>query len=344
MKKMVFHFLNVGHGDCTFVELPSGRLMLIDINNSKALSDPEKAALAASRGITAYEFSRPGSYAFNKSWEEYYKSLLVDPYDYYVEHFGTTPVFRHIQTHPDMDHMSGLHNFYWVKQVGLSNFWDVAHAKSKTADDFPAGGKHAYEDWLVYELLRSGHRPNPYNPDLLLNDLKVMNVHRFNTGNYWTDDSISILSPTPELVKASNEAENWNDLSYVLRFEFGGRSVILAGDAEQAAWQSMLDNVPAKLLNCDVLKASHHGRKSGYHEDAVAAMDPHVVICSIGKKPDNADAHEDYKNQGAQVFSTRNKGTMVATIWEDGEVWVKDASGERLAELPILAKGTLSYA
>jgi len=32
---LVLHFLNVGHGDCTFIELPSGRLMMIDINNSK---------------------------------------------------------------------------------------------------------------------------------------------------------------------------------------------------------------------------------------------------------------------------------------------------------------------
>src|SRR5262249_1637194 len=29
------HFLNVGHGDCTIIEHPSGRLTMIDINNSQ---------------------------------------------------------------------------------------------------------------------------------------------------------------------------------------------------------------------------------------------------------------------------------------------------------------------
>lgn len=28
-------FLNVGHGDCTIIEHPSGRLTMIDINNSR---------------------------------------------------------------------------------------------------------------------------------------------------------------------------------------------------------------------------------------------------------------------------------------------------------------------
>jgi hypothetical protein len=29
------HFLNVGHGDCTIISHPSGRLTMIDINNSQ---------------------------------------------------------------------------------------------------------------------------------------------------------------------------------------------------------------------------------------------------------------------------------------------------------------------
>jgi len=41
---LVIHFLNVGHGDCTFIELPSGRLMMIDINRQ---SRPRPAPAAA---------------------------------------------------------------------------------------------------------------------------------------------------------------------------------------------------------------------------------------------------------------------------------------------------------
>src|SRR6478672_5083667 len=85
---MKIHFLNVGHGDCTFIELPSGRLMMIDINNSKSLPEADIEALAESKGMSKMTFKSiqliEGKF---RSWEEYYKALLVDPADYYNEHF-----------------------------------------------------------------------------------------------------------------------------------------------------------------------------------------------------------------------------------------------------------------
>src|SRR4051794_20904123 len=53
---MVLHFLNVGHGDCTIIELPSGRLMMIDINNSKSLPDGDIDALAEHQGMSRSAF------------------------------------------------------------------------------------------------------------------------------------------------------------------------------------------------------------------------------------------------------------------------------------------------
>lgn len=53
---MKIHFLNVGHGDCTIVEFPSGRLMMIDINNSKSLPEADEEALAESKGVSLYDF------------------------------------------------------------------------------------------------------------------------------------------------------------------------------------------------------------------------------------------------------------------------------------------------
>ncbi len=49
---LVIHFLNVGHGDCTFIELPSKRLMMIDINNSKSLPEADKVALEAANKVS----------------------------------------------------------------------------------------------------------------------------------------------------------------------------------------------------------------------------------------------------------------------------------------------------
>jgi hypothetical protein len=42
-----FHFLNVGHGDCTIIRHPSGRLTMVDINNGQLLDADTLAEEAA---------------------------------------------------------------------------------------------------------------------------------------------------------------------------------------------------------------------------------------------------------------------------------------------------------
>src|ERR1017187_8797207 len=143
------HYLNVGHGDCTFVEFPSGHLMMIDINNSKSLPGDDIVALSEYLSMTTTRFLSKGQILEKYSWEEYYRSLLVDPYDYYREHFNGRSIFRYVQTHPDMDHLSGLHHFFWQEEVCLENFWDVAHSKQMDEADFN-GSRFSHSDWLVY--------------------------------------------------------------------------------------------------------------------------------------------------------------------------------------------------
>lgn len=315
------HFLNVGHGDCTFVEHPSGRLTMIDINNSKSLPSDDVDALAEAKGLSSWQFKSARLIEAKYTWEDYYKSLLVDPYDYYVQHFDSKSVFRYIQTHPDMDHMSGLHRFFWQEKIGLGNFWDVAHDKKCEEEDF-ATSPYSYVDWLVYQCLRAGCGPDDTSH-------KAINNLQGQVGQFWSDDNIEILSPTKELVEECNTKDAYNNCSYVLRISHAGRSVILPGDAEDSAWKAMLEDLGEETLACDVLKASHHGRQSGYNEDAVDAMAPYAVICSVGKKPDT-DASSKYASHGAKVFSTRYHGTITVKIWDYGDIWIEDRDGDRI--------------
>ena len=326
MKALVAHFLNVGHGDCTFVELPSGRLMMIDINNSKSLPETDKLALAAARGISVREFAGTGLRMGKRSWQEYYESLLVDPYDYYQANFSGRSIFRYLQTHPDMDHLGGLYRFFWQGAVPLENFWDVAHSKQQDKAGFDHS-RHDYNDWLTYLALRDGRGPNDTH--------KVIRNTRLARGNFWTDDGIEVFSPTPELIAGCNASGDFNDCSYVIKISYGGRSLVLPGDAEEPAWKSMLGELGSGPLACDILKAAHHGRDSGFHQPAVEAMNPKIAICSVGEKPDT-DATEDYNRIADKVLSTRFNGTICVTIWADGEVWINDHDGERLAALSPL--------
>jgi competence protein ComEC len=114
--RMTLHFLNVGNGDCTIIELPDGKLMMVDICNG---------------GGT------------NRS--------LTDPITYLYSLRPNPSLFRYVQTHPDMDHMDGLAAL--VQKCNIINFWDTDNNKPRPNFSSPhSKGKPA--DWDAYQRLR----------------------------------------------------------------------------------------------------------------------------------------------------------------------------------------------
>lgn len=285
---LTLHFLSVGHGDCTIVEFPSGRLMVADINR-------------ASQG--------PGTNS----------KKFTDPVAFLATQYKGRGIFRYIQTHPDMDHMSGLRDL--VDAVPITNFWDIDHTKRISKNSW-ANSPYDQRDWKAYrELQKRRHG--------LLHELAKA------TGEFWTDDKITVLGPTAEMLEVCNEVhESWNNASYVLRVDHAGWSTILPGDAEEPEWESLIDTHGKAALKCGILKAAHHGRRTGFHADAVAAMSPKVVICSVGAHP-ATDATELYRAAGALVFSTFKHGSITVSIEDDGSGSVVDAAGRKLASLGV---------
>jgi competence protein ComEC len=325
------HFLNVGHGDCTFVEFPSGRLAMVDINNSKSLPEKDQIGLAAAKGLSLDVFKGRGIVieAGKTSWEDYYRSLLVDPVDYYSDHFAGRSIFRYIQTHPDMDHMSGLDRFFFQEGIELLNFWDTDHNKnpSSTEEGFTSG-RYSWDDWLGYQKLRNGRGPAE-------SEHRVLHPLRRWENSYWSEDAMDILSPTAELITAADVAGKYNNASFILKLTYAGRTVILPGDAEGPAQADMLAAFGEEEPRCDVLKAPHHGRQTGYHDATARAMSPSLVICSVGKKPE-VDASDEYEALGARVMSTRYNGSIRVSIWSDGSVHAYDHKLEEQFALPAV--------
>jgi beta-lactamase superfamily II metal-dependent hydrolase len=64
-------------------------------------------------------------------------------------------------------------------------------------------------------------------------------------------------------------------------------------------------------------------------------MDPEIVVVSVGEKPET-DASDEWKAQGARVFSTRYNGTIQVQMDYDGEVFVHNHEGREIAHLDAL--------
>src|SRR5690606_12700087 len=115
---------------------------------------------------------------------------------------GISEVFRFILTHPDMDHMDGIEDFF--KTFSPLNFWDTENTKELA--DF-SSGRFSESDWDFYVKLRNGD-----------GDQKRLTLYEGARGKYFNrgesnesgGNGLHILAPTPELIKLANETEDWN--------------------------------------------------------------------------------------------------------------------------------------
>jgi competence protein ComEC len=97
MEPLKIHFLNVGHGDCTIIQFPSGRIAMIDINDSCVLDEDTEEELGRkfdNLGPSIYRvlgLDMPDS--LKSKLQDYLKSKVEDPVNYFIFNFGTN-IFR----------------------------------------------------------------------------------------------------------------------------------------------------------------------------------------------------------------------------------------------------------
>src|SRR5438552_3460135 len=117
------HFLNVGHGDCTIIEHPSGRLSMIDINNSQEYDSSTLSEIVAERrqqralasalgtpfrgaqlGGAAASLGLLGDYNLMEEAKKAAREEITDPVAFMQRNYSGRRLWRFILTHPDLDH------------------------------------------------------------------------------------------------------------------------------------------------------------------------------------------------------------------------------------------------
>src|ERR1700730_4748655 len=218
------HFLNVGHGDCTIIEHHSGRLTMIDINNSQEYDtesfgevlaeEREKERAREMAGALTLLGGNPLSGLANPAPTnilaqlthamETVKKEITDPVAFMQKHHPGRGLWRFIVTHPDLDHMRGIKRLR--ETIGFANFWDTSNTKPRP--DFQSDADK--DDWNYYQLLRSGGG-GVSKHNFTRND----RYYAFNMNEDGTPggDNIEILSPTPSIVSHANADEHFNNAS-----------------------------------------------------------------------------------------------------------------------------------
>ncbi|MCK5051740.1 MAG: DNA internalization-related competence protein ComEC/Rec2 [Candidatus Cloacimonetes bacterium] len=81
----------------------------------------------------------------------------------------------------------------------------------------------------------------------------------------------------------SYKDNNINNLSIVVRLDYGDLSVLFTGDLEHEGEEYLSRNYP-EFLDCDVLKVGHHGSKTASSSAFIKMVDPQYAIISTAKK------------------------------------------------------------
>ena len=122
------------------------------------------------------------------------------------------------------------------------------------------------------------------------------------------------------------EAWETNDMSIVLRVDYGDTSFLFTGDAEYMSEYMMIDS--GWELKSDVLKVGHHGSDTSSTQEFIDAVLPDYAVISCGKNnPYGHPAEEVLERlKECTVLRTDELGTVI--MLSDGEnIWIDISSG-----------------
>ena len=278
---MELHFINVGKGNCTIIDFPSGRLSVIDIDDSRSISEGEKTTI-----------------------ERLQKAKPNNPIDYILDNFSNDEIFRFILTHPDMDHMSGIKTLFKKKYV--RNFWHVPENKPNPGNW--ENSPYDKADWDFYQSLK----------DKKVSNVIIINAIRNATADCcWVQDGIKILSPSKALIEKAEESGEYDHLSYVLQITYKGIRVMLTGDASKTALDDIVANYDTEKLQSSILLAPGHGSENHVSKDFLEAVKPRLTVVSVAEGVDyDSGAYKDY----GLVLSTKYYGNVRVRIKDDCEI------------------------
>lgn len=124
------------------------------------------------------------------------------------------------------------------------------------------------------------------------------------------DAVITVLAPN------SKSYDSLNNYSIVLRLDWGESSFLFTGDAETPSENEMLKAFPS-LLDCDVLKAGHHGSSTASSQAFLDAVTPDIAVISCGAGNDYGHPHSEvlkrFASMNIEVLRTDLRGTIVMT-------------------------------
>lgn len=132
-------------------------------------------------------------------------------------------------------------------------------------------------------------------------------------------DTFTVGGASVEFLAPVHAYENVNDLSLVVRIEYGETSFLFTGDAEGDSEHDMVDL--GVDLSADVLKVAHHGSDTSSSYVFLREVMPNYAVISVGAgnayDHPSLDTLSRLRDVGAVVYRMDQQGTILCK--SDGE-------------------------
>ncbi len=159
--------------------------------------------------------------------------------------------------------------------------------------------------------------------------LPVLNQDSLEVSFPGFQDSFFLGGASVTFINPLTAAGNANDLSLVVRVEYGENTVLLTADIEAEAEAAILESgVP---LRSTLLKVAHHGGDTSSTEAFIRAVAPEIAVISVGAGNAHGHPHPDpiriLDRYNVRVYRTDRFGTVICT--GDGASWTTEVSRAR---------------
>lgn len=297
--ELLVHMLDVGQGDCIYIQLPDGKDMVIDCAN------------------------------YNDDGE--YEKKTFDYLDKYIE---DDTVEYLMLTHCDSDHvyfMDELLERYQVEKLFMPNVLAAPGTTSKDKKalqdqidaldtsrftDKDTVGTITYAEFFIAALTEPDCEivlnvdPDANTNSIIIEETTYRLVFYCPTQEYYDDYGL-------------NTAERKNAISPIGILEYNNRKIMFTGDSNEI--NEPLVMARTGKIDCDVLKVGHHGSETSTSN---AFLDEYtfeyaIISCnSYGNKfnhPRQATLDR-LKSHNIEVYRTDNNGNIVVSVDKDGNL------------------------
>ncbi|MBP3313731.1 MAG: MBL fold metallo-hydrolase [Oscillospiraceae bacterium] len=197
----------------------------------------------------------------------------------YLQSMGITKLDYLIGTHPHEDHIGGLDVV--IQNFDIQNFM-MPKFQANTA---------TFEEVLDAALDKN---------------LKITAPKQ--------GDTFTLGTALVTAVQCYETTKETNNASIILRVDFGETSFLFTGDAEMEAENAVL--LSGVNIDCDVLKAGHHGSHTSSSRAFLDAVSPEYAVISCGTGNSYGHPHKEtlqaYENRNITVYRTDLQGTVRA--------------------------------